>query len=246
MNGEQYVPWDKRARYHFFPRCTVHKKVIIFSQKLFGNAVLHGSTHRKRFSAVKPLAEKWYQGTLLASLGATHVPGQMQVRVFLATQWPHVWVTWKTDLTWRSWRLWREWMFVRCPGAFKSVRTPTDDATALSSRRRRDPKPQICRSSGLTLKHWLRRFPSSRGIAASASRISLVSLVLVVLISDSEIRFIFLVFQVLGAWPPVSCAAFYWCRTSSGRPSVQLLSWRFIVQLMDFVHRRLIWIIWTL
>lgn len=107
-------------------------------------------------------------------------------------------------------------------------------------------KPQICRSSGLTLKHWLRRFPWRRGIAASASRISLVSLVLVVLISiDSEIRFIFLVFQVLGAWPPVSCAAFYWCRTSSGRPSVlQLLSWRFIVQLMDFVHRP-IWIIWS-
>ena len=66
-------------------------------------------------------------------------------------------------------------------------------------------KPQICRSSGLTLKHWLRRFPWRRGITASASRISLVSLVLIVLISiDSEIRFIFLVFQVLGAWPPVS------------------------------------------
>ena len=34
---------------------------------------------------------------------------------------------------------------VRCPGAFKSVRTPTDDATALSSRRRivELAKPQI-------------------------------------------------------------------------------------------------------
>ena len=131
MNGEQYVPWDTRARYHFFPTCTVHKKVIIFSQKFFGNAVLHGSIHRKRFSAVKPLAEKWYQGTLLASLGATHVPGQMQVRATRLLSGPMFGRHQK-----QTWRLWREWMFVRCPGAFKSVRTPTDDATALSSRRR--------------------------------------------------------------------------------------------------------------
>lgn len=160
---------------------------------------------------------------------------------------------WHQKKTWRSWRLWREWMFVRCPGAFKSVRTPTDDATALSSRRR------TCQATNLQIfwSHFealTQKVPLKKGnCGISITNLSSFFCSCCSCCSylhrlwDSEIRFIFLVFQVLGAWPPVSCAAFYWCRTSSGRPSVlQLLSWRFIVQLMDFVHRRLIWIIWTL
>ena len=165
MNGEQYIPWGKSAKYYFVPTCNrkicnyvfaqfilfemfsiscifsqmFEQNVIMFSQNLFGNAVRHGSTGSSRrkyvhvlkckacsvnrrsvtwplrisLSAVKVLAKKWYQGTLLASLGATHVPGQMQVRatLFPTSKWlRHVWETSKNRLGGFEDK-WREWMF---------------------------------------------------------------------------------------------------------------------------------------
>jgi len=97
MNGEQYVPWDKRARYHFFPTCTVHKNVIIFSHKLFGNVTdvtsLDKSFSCEAFGRKKVIpryvaGQPWCHTRTWPDAGSGYT----------ATQWPHVWETSKTDL----------------------------------------------------------------------------------------------------------------------------------------------------